>query len=164
MKNIISILLICLYLTSCTNDEKLFEEEELVAKADTTFDAPHQKNKPTTSDTLCFEHREGLDKDKQDINEIKLIFVGNEVKGNLAFYPFEKDAMVGTVEGRRIGNDINLTYNYEQEGQNSSMEIHFRLEGNTLYQQQETYDPQTGELKNNPKALYNILYKKLRCK
>ena len=94
------------------------------------------------ADTLCFLRTEGV-KD-QDTAAIRLIIQNDEVTGTMNHIPFEKDARIGTIKGKKNGDIINGVWTYIQEGMEDSIAFSFRLKGDRLEQKATTFDPASG--------------------
>jgi len=121
-------------------------------------------NKPinsTQTEQLCFELRF-----KEDLSELKLDIQGEEVRGILNILPYEKDASMGTLKGKKTGNIIRAEWTYVIEGNTQSEEVEFKLEGDKVFQRLGELEEKNGKflLKETSKIEYSDPMLKIECK
>ncbi len=92
--------------TACKNTAKTPE----VAVKDGTEVASETPSSQSAS--MCFL----LVENKVDSTKISLKTVGNEVSGEMAWLPFQKDGAIGKLKGTKSGDTLRLTYDYTIEG------------------------------------------------
>lgn len=70
---------------------------------------------------------------KNDTINLKFEIDSNQVvKGDLAYFYFEKDKNEGTINGRMIGDTLKATYNFISEGIESAREVVFLKKGKIM--------------------------------
>ena len=122
MKKYIPLLL--LVAASCNEAVDTKEEVKEIYNAATV--------KEERTDTLCYLMTEGLK--NQDTNAIKLYITGDNVMGDLMYLPYEKDASIGVLNGKKTGDTVNATWSYMQEGGSYSLPVAFLIKGNSIFQ------------------------------
>lgn len=113
-------------------------------------------------DTICFERYSGLK--KQDTASVRIIFSGSEVHGDYSNFPYQKDARIGKISGRRSGTLIKGIWQYHQEGMNDSIPFAFRLEGDKMWQKETSFDTVSGRETLADSSSFNILFEKVDCR
>ena len=104
-------LIILVALTACQSKKSDTEMTDTTSVMST--DTVATATKPSTDETLCFELKEG-----KDITTVKLILKGDEITGEMNWTPWEKDGAVGTLKGKKVGDEIVADYDYMIEGSN----------------------------------------------
>ena len=124
-KNTLFILVgVALFSCKSKTSETQKTDSTVTPAADTVATA----TKPASlGETLCFEHKEGKDK-----TTVKLVINGDAVTGEMNWTPHEKDGAVGTLKGKKVGNEIFVDYDYVIEGSNESEQKIFKIEGDKL--------------------------------
>lgn len=153
-------LIIFVALTACQSKKAETEMTDTtsVMSADTVATA----TKPSTDETLCFELKEG-----KDITTVKLIMKGDEITGEMNWTPWEKDGAVGTLKGKKVGDEIVADYDYMIEGSNQSEEKIFKIDGDKLLiKEGELIEGKDGKLimKDPTKATFKETLVKVSCK
>ena len=113
-------------------------------------------------DTICFERYSGLK--KQDTASVKMIISGTEVHGDYSNFPYQKDARIGKITGKKSGNEIKGFWRYMQEGMNDSIPFEFRLEGDKMLQKKTSFDAVTGRETLSDTSSFSILFDKVNCR
>ncbi len=152
-------LIIFVALTACQSKKTETEMTDTtsVMSADTVATA----TKLSTDETLCFELKEG-----KDITTVKLIIKGDEITGEMNWTPWEKDGAVGTLKGKKVGNEIVVDYDYMIEGSNQSEEKIFKIDGDKLLiKEGELIEGKDGKLvmKDPVKAVFKETLVKVKC-
>lgn len=152
-------LIIFVALTACQSKKAETEMTDTtsVMSADTVATA----TKPSTDETLCFELKEG-----KDLTTVKLIMKGDEITGEMNWTPWEKDGAVGTLKGKKVGDEIVADYDYVIEGSNQSEEKIFKIEGDKLLiKDGELIEGKDGKLKmkDPAKATFKETLVKVKC-
>lgn len=153
-------LIIFVALTACQSkkNETEMTDTTSVMSADTVATA----TKPSTDETLCFELKEG-----KDVTTVKLIMKGDEITGEMNWTPWEKDGAVGTLKGKKVGDEIVADYDYMIEGSNQSEEKIFKIDGDKLLiKEGELIEGKDGKLimKDPAKAKFKETLVKVSCK
>ncbi len=158
MKKLAFILFVALTACQSKKTETEMTDTTSVMSADTVATA----TKPSTDETLCFELKEG-----KDLTTVKLIMKGDEIRGEMNWAPWEKDGAVGTLKGKKVGNEIVADYDYVIEGSNQSEEKIFKIEGDKLLiKEGELIEGKDGKLimKDPAKATFKETLVKVNCK
>jgi hypothetical protein len=111
---------------------------------------------------MCFQKLAGTS--NQDTTSLKLIIEGDNVNGNFAHYPKEKDRRVGTIKATKSGDLIKGTWIFMQEGVNDTLQVEFKLDGERLTQKNYTVDPKTGREVFSEGSVFNIEFDNIPCK
>lgn len=160
MKKNVLILFISVALFSCKS--KTSETQTVDSTTAIAVDTVATATKPANAEeTLCFEHKEG-----KDITTVKLVINGDAVTGEMNWTPWEKDGAVGTLKGKKVGDEIFADYDYMIEGVNQSEEKIFKIEGDKLLEKTgELMDGKDGKLvmKDPAKAKYMGGLVKIKC-
>jgi hypothetical protein len=114
------------------------------------------------TETLCFLHTEGTK--NQDTTTVKLVMIAGKVAGDMNYMPAEKDRRTGTVTGEKHGDELNLKFQYMQEGMEQSIPVVFKLSGGNLWQKAWAYDSKTGVEFVPDTASYTREYQPVDCK
>ncbi len=124
MKNLISAVLMILFITSC---QKKNTEVITSTPLDSTTVAEPGKQREQSSIETCFMGNTGKD-------SIFISFEDNlgTITGKLNYKNFEKDSSTGTFVGIKSGDTLKLNYTFESEGQTSDEEIYFLLKNGTM--------------------------------
>lgn len=152
-------LIIFVALTACQS--KKAETEMTDTTSFVSADTVAIATKPSTDETLCFELKEG-----KDITTVKLIMKGDEITGEMNWTPWEKDGAVGTLKGKKVGDEIVADYEYVIEGSNQSEEKIFKIEGDKLLiKEGELTEGKDGKLimKDPAKAVFKETLVKVSC-
>lgn len=118
--------------------------------------------KVPVAETICFQKLAGTA--NQDTTSIKLLIEGDQVSGDFAHYPKEKDSRVGKIEATKNGELIKGSWMYMQEGMNDTLQVEFKLEGEKLVQKNYTIDPKTGREVFSDASVFNIVFERVPCK
>jgi hypothetical protein len=121
----------------------------------------HRSSSSVSTDTICFERYSGLE--KQDTASVMMIIAGNEVHGRYSNFPYEKDAHIGSISGKKSRQQIKGMWRYQQEGMNDSIPFEFRLEGNRMWQKKTTFDLTSGRETLSDTASFSVLFEKVNC-
>lgn len=113
-------------------------------------------------DTLCFERYSGGK--RQDTSSVRLIVEGEQVSGQFSNFPYEKDARIGTIRGRKSGNLISGTWQYMQEGLADSINFQFMLKGDKLLQRETIVDRTTGREKLSDTGEFTDEFNRISCR
>lgn len=157
MKKLALIIFVALNACQSKKAETEMTDTTSVMSADTVATA----TKPSTDETLCFELKEG-----KDLTTVKLIMKGDAVTGEMNWTPWEKDGAVGTLKGKKVGNEIVADYDYMIEGSNQSEEKIFKIEGDKLLiKEGELIEGKEGKLimKDATKATFKETLVKVSC-
>ncbi len=111
--------------------------------------------------TLCFQKLGG--KSNQDTTSLSLIINGEEVSGDFAHYPYQKDRRVGTISATKKNDLIKGVWIYMQEGMNDTLAVEFKLNGDKLVQKNYTVDPKTGREVFSDGSVFNMEFSKVNC-
>ncbi|MEJ7780084.1 MAG: hypothetical protein WKF68_10885 [Daejeonella sp.] len=111
--------------------------------------------------TLCFQKLGGTS--NQDTTSLSLTINGEEVSGDFAHYPYQKDSRVGTISAVKKNDLIKGIWIYMQEGMNDTLAVEFRLSGDKLVQKNYTVDPKTGREVFSDGSVFNIEFRKVNC-
>lgn len=158
MKKLALIIFVALIACQSKKNETEMTDTTSVMSADTVATA----TKPSTDETLCFELKEG-----KDITTVKLIMKGDEIMGEMNWTPWEKDGAVGTLKGKKVGDEIVADYDYVIEGSNQSEEKIFKIDGDKLLiKEGELIEGKDGKLimKDATKAIFKETLVKVSCK
>jgi len=109
----------------------------------------------------CFLHTEGTS--QQDSSFIRLTLKGNAVEGTYNWFPEGKDSRQGTLNGKKYGDTLDVTWTYMQEGSQDTLHTRFTLKGDRLAQQPFTVDEQNGRQLLDERAAFSIEYDKINC-
>lgn len=160
MKKIALLLLSTITIIACKS--KTDETQTVDSTAAITADTVATATKPVSAEeTLCFEHKEG-----KDNTTVKLVINGDAVTGEMNWTPWEKDGAVGSLKGKKVGDEIFVDYDYVIEGSNQSEEKIFKIEGDKLLEKSgELVDGKDGKLvmKDPAKAKYMAGLVKIKC-
>ena len=124
-------------------------------------DAAGNVSADPTKQTICFQKLAGTS--NQDTTSLKLIIDGEEVSGDLAHYPFQKDRRVGTIIGTKKNDLIKGVWIYMQEGRNDTLAVEFKLNGDKLVQKNYTVDAKTGREVFSEGSVFNIEFDRVNC-
>ncbi|WP_316816155.1 hypothetical protein [Pedobacter nyackensis] len=106
-------------IASCTNEQKVKQADDTVAKViavDTTFTS----SRPRTSSSDCYVYIKN-----RDTASLKINIEGEELTGELDYKLFEKDSNKGTIAGEMKGDTIIAEYTFDSEGMRSVREVVF---------------------------------------
>lgn len=140
---------------SSNSDSKNIDSTNIIA--DTTATATMSM----VEDTRCFEEKIG-----KDITTVKLAINGDVVTGEMEWLPYEKDGAVGTLKGKKVGDEIIVDYDYVIEGSNQSEEKIFKLDGEKLLVKEgELTEDKSGKLimKDPTGAKFSQTLLKVKC-
>lgn len=157
MKKLVLIIFVALSACQSKKADTEMADTTSVMSADTVATA----TKPSTDETLCFELKEG-----KDITTVKLIMKGDEITGEMNWTPWEKDGAVGTLKGKKVGDEIVADYDYVIEGSNQSEEKIFKIDGDKLLiKEGELIEGKDGKLimKDPTKAVFKETLVKVKC-
>jgi hypothetical protein len=160
MKRIALLLLSTITIIACkskTDETQTADSTAAIAK-DTVATA----TKPSGEETLCFELKEG-----KDVTTVKLVMKGDSITGEMEWLPWEKDGAVGTLKGKKVGEEIIVDYEYVIEGSSQMEEKIFKIDGEKLLiKEGELTETKTGKLvlKDASKAKYSETLLKVNCK
>ena len=115
----------------------------------------------TAIKTVCFQKLSGTS--NQDTTSLKLIIDGEEISGDFAHYPYEKDNRVGTISATKKNDLIKGVWIYMQEGMNDTLAVEFKLTGDKLVQKNYTVDAKTGREVFSDGSVFNIEFTKVNC-
>lgn len=115
----------------------------------------------TAMQTICFQKLAGTS--NQDTTSLKLIIDGEEVRGDFAHYPYQKDRRVGTIRATKKNDLIKGVWIYMQEGMNDTLAVEFKWNGDKLVQKNYTVDPKTGREVFSDGSVFNIEFTKVNC-
>ncbi|MDB5012887.1 MAG: hypothetical protein JWQ25_1089 [Daejeonella sp.] len=150
MKNYLIVLVAVSMLYSCSNNHS---------------NNKSASEKPTSElryDTLCFQKVSGIS--GQDTATIQLLIHGESVSGRFSNVPSEKDARIGTLTGIKKNDVIMGIWAYSQEGMADSLQIEFKLSGNTLLQKDFKIDRKTGREVITDSSKFSIVFNKIKCR
>ncbi|MGA9638900.1 hypothetical protein [Flavobacterium sp.] len=117
MKKISLFLFIAITMLNCKNNEKKVDKS--IVETD--------KKEIDTLDLGCYIFNDG-----KNTVTLEIIEMGTNIKGNLTYLLAEKDKNSGTFTGQLKGNILTGTYTFESEGSQSSREVAFKVDNNTL--------------------------------
>ncbi len=142
--------------TACKNTAKTPE----VAVKDGTevaSETPSSQSAP-----MCFL----LVENKVDSTKVSLKTAGNEVMGEMAWLPHEKDAAIGKLKGSRVGDTLKLTYDYVIEGSAQQEQKWFLLKDGALSMGEGELVDKNGkiEYKDTKKIKFGAPFTKVECK
>ena len=121
-----------------------------------------RNEQPEMIDTLCFVRLDGLQ--NQDTTSLRLVINGENVTGQFASFPDQKDARIGTINGTKTGNLIKGMWRYQQEGIVDSIGFEFKLQGDKLLQKQSNFDTNTGRESLSDTSAFSIEFLKQDCR
>lgn len=111
-------------------------------------------------DTMCFQYNF-----KKDRSLVKLIVLGDDVKGDYHWHPDQKDGGHGTFKGKKVGNMINADWTYTIEGSTQIESIVFKMEGDKLMKGEGELVEKGDKLvpKDVSKLKFTDVYNKVDC-
>jgi hypothetical protein len=154
MKGRILIVLSLLMTVACTNNR--LKRDSAADSISVASDINLHTSKP-----LCFIRVEG--ESNQDTSFINLKMNGEDVTGEFKHLPHEKDSRIGTLKGKRKGNEIKALWSFIQEGMNDTLSIELKLRENQLLQKSYSIDPVRGRQFTSDTSRYTIIYNKIDC-
>ncbi len=143
---------ISIFFLSCNSNTK-----QSTNNTDTTTEI-----KKTTSiiENQCFEYQKnGFTAD------VKLNFRGDSVSGQMQNLNAEKDSNFGKLAGVLKDNIIIADYEFQSEGQISTMQVQFKMEDGKLMQGFGEMEDKNGKMVFKPNAAinYDMVYEKKNC-
>lgn len=112
-------------------------------------------------DSVCFIRTEGIG--NVDTMALKLFTEGNEAWGKLMYLYSEKDWRMGRFTGKRNGDMVKAKWVFLQEGMQDSVDLSFKLQGNSAFQQNMQVDKKTGKETLSDTAAYSREYRRIDC-
>jgi hypothetical protein len=112
-------------------------------------------------DSACYILTEG--KGNMDTMALKLFTEGDEAWGKLMYLYHEKDWRMGRFYGKRDRDIVRAKWKFLQEGLEDSVELSFRLQGNSAFQQNAQVDKKTGKETLSDTAAYSREYRLIDC-
>lgn len=158
MKRLMILLAATLSIASCTSKPNKSED---LTDSKTAVSMSGESSTESESQTLCFQKLAGTA--NQDTTSLKLVFNGDQVSGDFANYPKEKDKRVGKITATKKDDLIKGVWIYMQEGMNDTLQVEFKLSGDKLVQKNYTIDPKTGRDVFSEASVFNIEFNKVEC-
>lgn len=112
--------------------------------------------------SMCFL----LVENKVDSTKISLKVSGDDVTGEMAWQPHEKDGAIGKLSGKRVGDTLKLIYDYTIEGSAQQEEKWFLLQGEKLSEGNGELTEKKAVLvyKDTKKIKFDKSFTKVACK
>ncbi len=145
------LLLLVIGLAACNEGDN--KQQESSSEANTEEKGQEVKE-------MCFLNAHNFNKVDSDF--IKLVITGDEVTGEMSYYPYEKDASVGTIKGTIAGDIITLKWTYWQEGMESTEPVVLKMIPENLLQKATAMN-EKGEIYVPEDAKYVESYKQVDC-
>ncbi len=125
--------------------------------------AEKASNENAVSTTTCFL----LVENKVDSTKVSLTIKGDDVKGEMAWLPSEKDGAIGRLSGKRFGDTLKTSYDYTIEGNVQQEEKWFLLKGDVLSSGEGELAPSKSgglEYHDRKKIKFGAPFTKVDCK
>jgi uncharacterized membrane protein len=147
-----------LIFAACNSNEETNTTETLQDTIQATAASPLESG---TLDSACFIRTEGIG--NVDTMALKLFTEGGEAWGKLMYLYHEKDWRMGRFHGSRNGDVVRARWVFLQEGMQDSVDLSFKLQGNSAFQQNAQVDRKTGKETLSDTAAYSRAYQQIDC-
>jgi hypothetical protein len=117
-------------------------------------------NIPDTGNSYCY--LEALNKDSTIVT---FTITDDVVEGEMKWLPYEKDGAIGTIKGKKVGDEIKVDFDYVIEGSQQVEEKIFVMKGDELLEKSGELEGKNGKLvmKNPEKATIAATLKRINC-
>lgn len=158
MNKIVLLITLSAVIISCkSKTEDSQTDSTQTASVDTVATA---SNIPDTGNSYCY--LEALNK---DTTIVTFTLNGDVVEGEMKWLPYEKDGAIGTIKGKKVGDEIKVDFDYVIEGSQQLEEKIFVMKGDELLEKSGELEDKNGKLimKNPEKATIAATLKRVNC-
>lgn len=150
---------IALCFAACSSPQKKADNADSLAAGIAKKDTVQATNTPAPKiESYTFLHTDG--NKNQDSTRVEFTVVGEKVQGLMDWFPYEKDARSGVIEGTLKNDTIKAVWSYDQERQKDTIAVEFLLKSPTdLRQKPLVANMKNGRQQTDVKAGYTVLYK-----